>query len=89
MTHQFMTVQTFPEGSVEAHVSCLTCGGMWQVAGDGRGSGASARSLTGDLAVDCRGLSASPNGSCHHYADECASATCDLDLECNCLFCYS
>jgi hypothetical protein len=89
MTHQFMTVTRFPEGNVESHVSCFRCGGMWQVAGDGRASGAFARSITGDLAVDCRGVSTNPNGNCHHYAGECASSICDIDSECNCLICYS
>jgi hypothetical protein len=89
MNHQFITVKEFDEGSTEAHVSCLICGGVWQVAGDGKSSGASARGMTGDLAVDCRGLSTSRDGACHHYADECASDTCDIDPECNCLYCYS
>jgi len=73
------------------YVRCLSCGGMWTLAGDGRAPGEYAQSFDGHMASDCRGLYTATDGGgrCHHYAGECPVSECSLDGECNCLFCKS
>lgn len=69
----------------EEHISCLICGGMWTLAGNGKASGEYAQSFTGDFAVDCTGNTS----QCHHYPDECPADECMINPDCNCLHCYS
>ena len=72
-------------GSEDSGVSCLTCGGLWSLAGNGKASGAYAQSLSGEWPTDCSGNT----DECHHYADECYADECNIDPDCNCLHCRS
>jgi hypothetical protein len=72
-------------GSEDSGVSCLTCGGYWSLAGNGKASGAYAQSLDGSWPTDCTGNTSEG----HHYADECPADECSLTGECNCLRCHS
>lgn len=65
-----------------AHDACLTCGGMWaRVPLAGRHA-----SIDGMPATHCTGNTT----QCHHYPGECPEIDdCNIDVDCNCLLCYS
>lgn len=64
----------------EDHDSCLVCGGTWAVTDDGH------EAANGDMPNPCT----RNTSQCHHYSGECNitdGSPCQLDPECNCLFC--
>lgn len=65
-------------------VSCLTCGGAWS-----EPAGQIIQSFDGNPPPPCTGNTR----QCHHYAGECQNEAygeeCQIDPECNCLFCHS
>jgi hypothetical protein len=72
-----MTFHKWVGTDSEEHSQCLTCGGLWE---QGEETHLSAR---GEWASNCSGNTS----QCHHYGGECPEDQCQLDSECNCLFC--
>ena len=81
--HQTHSGENYDEFS--AIESCWTCGGTWLYVY----ATEDLRAINGDHAVNCTGVGTGTG--CHHYGGECpeADGECDLNLECNCLHCYS
>lgn len=82
-----MTLHKWISTDTPEHDTCLVCGGMWQEKYPGEVV-SEHESLRGEYPSHC---TANTN-QCHHYAGECYitdGSECQLDPECNCLFCDS
>ena len=67
--------------------TCLFCGGMWRELHPGEVLSEHA-SFNGEHPPLCT----RNTQQCHHYANECPvtdGSECQLDPECNCVFCHS
>lgn len=62
---------------------CLVCGGVWQKIDPKFSAYTEHYSFRGEAPSSCT----HNTQQCHHYGGECPEDTCNIDEDCNCLFC--
>lgn len=81
------TLHTWMSTDTPEYDTCLVCGGMWQEKYPGEVV-SEHQSWRGEYPSPCT----ANTSACHHYSGECPvtdGSECQVDLECNCLFCDS